>query len=123
MLRAILLTIATLTSVQAAQLTNSYTLKSTDSTISVLRFLSDTPTLFSDVTDIRISYNAVLGGVGGVSPRMMPASSNSQSLIIGFGVPGSFPDPTFGTGNTGNVIGMNDVVRRKTALQAFANRL
>ena len=85
-----------------------YTMTSTDTTFSVLRFIFDTPVTFADLTNISVDYNAVLGGIGGGAPRLAVVFADDQYLEINFGPAGSFADPTLGPGNTGNLLSLTD---------------
>lgn len=99
--------------------TNPYTLTSTGgNAFSVLRFILDTPVLFSDITNINLDYSVISGGIGLGSPRLAAVVdtnnddvADGQFLIL-FGPAGSFNDPAVGGPfNTGNFIAMNDVGR------------
>lgn len=97
--------------------TGPWTMTSTDSTFSVLRFVLDTPIKFQDFSSLSVSYNAVLGGIGGGSPRFaIVVDSNGDSVedgqfLIHWGPAASFVDPTLGAGDTGNLLALTDVGR------------
>ena len=97
--------------------TGPWTLTSTDSSFSTLRYTFDTPVRFSDLSDLGTAYNAVLGGIGGGAPRFqLRVDTDNNGLVDGaflvhFGPPGTFVDPSLGPGNTGNLLALNDVGR------------
>jgi hypothetical protein len=90
--------------------TGPWTLTSTDSTFSVLRFVFDTPISFGDMTSLSVDYVNNLGGIGGGAPRIAMITSGGN-FEINFGPAGSFVDPTLGAGNTGNLLALTDVGR------------
>src|SRR4051794_35692892 len=51
--------------------TGPYTLTSTDSTYSVLRWINNESFDFGDITSLNLDYNAILGGIGGGAPRLV----------------------------------------------------
>lgn len=97
--------------------TGPWTMTSTDSTFSVLRFVFDTPTAFSNLTDITVNYNAVLGGIGQGAPRLaVVVDTNGDAVADGsfdiqWGPAGTFVDPTLGAGSTGNLLALLDIGR------------
>jgi hypothetical protein len=91
--------------------TGPWTMTSTDGTYSILRFVFDTPVLFSDLTSFAIDYNAVQGGIGGGSPRVAFVTSGGDFFYVHLGPAGSFADPTLGPGNTGNLLALADLGR------------
>ena len=97
--------------------TGPWTLTSTDTTFSILRFVLDTPMPFNQISDLSVDYVAVLGGIGGGSPRIAVVYDSNfdtvadGSFLIHFGPAGSFADPTLGAGNTGNLLALTDVGR------------
>jgi hypothetical protein len=121
------LLMASVTGAVAAPLTGSYTLggattgsgpwtmTSTDSTYSVLRFVLDTPVDFGALTDLNVSYDSILGGIGGGTPRIAIVTDANHdsvedgSFLIHFGPAGSFVDTSLGTGfNSGNLLALTD---------------
>ena len=88
--------------------TGPYTMTSTDSTFSVLRFVLDTPVTFGNLANINVDYNAVLGGIGGGAPRLAVVFADDQYLEINFGPAALFVDPTLGPGNSGNLLALLD---------------
>jgi hypothetical protein len=94
-----------------------YTLTSTDSTYSVLRWINNEAFNFGDITSLSLDYNAILGGIGGGAPRLYIGTdadhngSEDSSLQVYLGPAGSFADPTLGPASSGNLIGMNDLGR------------
>ena len=97
--------------------TGPWTMTSTDSTFSILRFVFNTPVTFSDLTSLSVAYDAQLGGIGGGAPRIALVVDTNNDLIadgsflIHWGPAGSFADPTLGLGNTGNLLALTDVGR------------
>jgi hypothetical protein len=97
--------------------TGPYTLTSTDSTFSVLRFVNNEAFNFSDLTSLSLDYNVLLGGVGGGAPRLVVVTDADHNGVedgdftIHLGPPGSFVDPSLGAHNSGNLLAMNDVGR------------
>jgi hypothetical protein len=97
--------------------TGPYTLTSTDSTYSVLRWINNEAFDFGDITSLDLDYNAILGGIGQGAPRLVivtDADHNGladSSLTVYLGPAASFVDPTLGPANSGNLIGMNDLGR------------
>jgi hypothetical protein len=91
--------------------TGPYTLTSTDTTFSLLRFIPNQTFTFADITNINVDYNAILGGIGGGAPRLAVVFVSGNSLEINFGPAGSFVDPTLGAGNSGNLISLLDLGR------------
>lgn len=97
--------------------TGPYTLTSTDSTYSVLRWINNETFNFGDITNLSLDYNAILGGIGGGAPRLVVVTDanhdgiEDSSLQIYLGPAGSFVNPTLGPANSGNLIGMNDLGR------------
>jgi hypothetical protein len=97
--------------------TGPWTLTSTDSTFSILRFSPTQAIPFSQYSSLSVGYDAQLGGIGGGSPRIAvvldavadgvigPAAG---SFLIHWGPPGTFVDPTLGLGNTGNLLALTD---------------
>ena len=120
---AVLALFASLSGTVSAQVTGSYTLggattgtgpwtmTSTDSTYSVLRFVFDTPVPFGSLTNINVDYNAILGGIGAGTPRLDVVFDNGQYLEINFGPAASFVDGTLGAANSGNLLAMFDTGR------------
>jgi hypothetical protein len=94
--------------------TGPWTMTSTDSTFSILRFVFDTPIKFQDLTSLGAAYNAVLGGIGGGAPRFALVTDADGdnvadgSFLLHWGPAGSFTDPTLGLGNTGNLLALTD---------------
>lgn len=94
-----------------------YTLTSTDSTYSVLRWINNEAFNFGDITSLSLDYNAILGGIGGGAPRLVIVTDadhdgiEDSSLQVYLGPAGSFADPTLGPASSGNLIGMNDLGR------------
>lgn len=97
--------------------TGPWTMTSTDSTFSVLRFLPGTPIDFGDLTNINVDYNAVLGGIGGGAPRIVVVTDANHDTVadgqftIHFGPAGSYVDASLGVANSGNLVALNDVGR------------
>ena len=97
--------------------TGPWTLTSTDSTFSTLRFTFSAPVKFSEMLSLGSPYNAVQGGIGGGAPRFnVHLDTNNDNVADAFfrvlwGPPGSFADATLGPGNTGNLLAMNDIGR------------
>ena len=97
--------------------TGPWTMTSTDSTFSILRFVLNTPVKFQDFTSLSVDHNAVQGGIGGGAPRFaIVIDSNSDnvadgSFLLHWGPAGSFTDPTLGAGNTGNLMALTDFGR------------
>lgn len=97
--------------------TGPYTLTSTDSTFSILRFINNETFDFGDLTSLELDYNVLLGGVGGGAPRIVVVTdadhngiSDGQFSIL-LGPAGSFVDPSLGLQNSGNLIGNSDLGR------------
>ena len=94
-----------------------YTLTSTDSTFSVLRFINNELVDFGQLTSLSLDFDSVLGGVGGGAPRIAvvtDADKNGSAdgfFIILLGPAGSFANPALGPQSSGNLISMNDVGR------------
>jgi len=88
-----------------------FDMTSTDSTYSLLTLTLGTPVLFSNLTALSVSYDALLGGIGGGTPRLEVDFADNSWLEINFGPPGSFADSTLGPGNSGNLIAMTDTGR------------
>jgi hypothetical protein len=82
-----------------------------------LRFVFDTPVQFQNLTNLNVDYNAVLGGIAAGSPRiaLVVDTDNDNAadgqILINWGPPGSFADPTLGPGNTGNLLALTDLGR------------
>ncbi|MCC7046783.1 MAG: PEP-CTERM sorting domain-containing protein [Alphaproteobacteria bacterium] len=97
--------------------TGPWTMTSTDSTFSVLRFVPNAPIQFQDWTDLSVDYNAVLGGIAGGAPRFTfvmdfdnDGIADGQFHLL-WGPAGSFVDATLGPGTTGNLLALTDVGR------------
>jgi hypothetical protein len=90
--------------------TGPWTLTSTDTTFSLLRFTLDDPIPFADLSSLSVDYDAVLGGIGGGAPRITVSLDSNGDLIadgffhIHWGPSPSFVDPTLGPGSTGNLL-------------------
>jgi hypothetical protein len=97
--------------------TGPYTLTSTDSTYSILRFINNEQVNFGDLTNLDLSYDVLQGGVGGGAPRIVVVTdANHDGLAdgdfaINLGPAGSFVDPSLGVHNSGNLLAMNDLGR------------
>lgn len=97
--------------------TGPWTMTSTDSTFSILRFVLNTPIKFQNFTSLSVDYNAVQGGIGGGGPRFaIVIDTNGDSIadgsfLVHWGPAGTFTDPTLGAGNTGNLLALNDLGR------------
>lgn len=97
--------------------TGPWTMTSTDSSFSVLRFVLNTPIQFQDFSSLSVSYNAILGGIAGGAPRFVFVMDfNNDSVVDGtfvvhWGPAGTFVDATIGVGNTGNLLALNDIGR------------
>jgi hypothetical protein len=97
--------------------TGPYTLTSTDSSYSVLRWINNESFNFGDITSLSLDYNAILGGIGGGAPRLYIGTDadhngvEDSSLQVYLGPAASFVDPTLGPASSGNLIGMNDLGR------------
>ena len=97
--------------------TGPWTLTSTDTTFSILRFVFDSPMKFADLTSLSVDYIANLGGIAGGAPRVaFVVDTNNDNVADGsfevhFGPAGSFVDPTLGPGNTGNLLALTDLGR------------
>ncbi len=94
--------------------TGPWTLTSTDSTFSVLRYVFNAPVAFGDLTSLSADYIANLGGIAGGSPRFaLVTDANNDSvadgqIVVLWGPAGSFVDPTLGAANTGNLLALLD---------------
>ena len=62
--------------------TGPYTLTSTDSTFSILRFINNETFDFGDLTSLELDYNVLLGGVGGGAPRIVVVTDADQFLVV-----------------------------------------
>lgn len=51
--------------------TGPWTLTSTDSTFSVLRFVLDSPVAFGSLSSVSVNYESTQGGAGGGAPRLV----------------------------------------------------
>lgn len=97
--------------------TGPWTMTSTDSTFSVLRFVLNASIKFQDFTSLSVDYNAIQGGIGAGAPRFaIVTDSNGDnvadgSFLLHWGPAGTFTDPTLGAGNTGNLMALNDLGR------------
>jgi hypothetical protein len=97
--------------------TGPYTLTSTDSTYSILRFINDQAFTFGDLDSLSLDYNAIQGGVGGGAPRIAVVldedgdNSADSSFLILLGPPGSFVDGSLGPHSSGNLLTQNDTGR------------
>ena len=98
--------------------TGPWTLTSTDSTFSILRFIPNAVVPFSDWTSLVVGYDAVQGGIGGGGPRFVfVLDSNNDSIadgsfVLHWGPAGTFADPTIANGlSTGNLLALTDLGR------------
>lgn len=97
--------------------TGPWTMTSTDSTFSVLRFVPTSPIKFQDWTSLSVAYNAVLGGIAGGAPRFtFVLDFDNDNVADGqfhllWGPAGTFVDTTLGPANTGNLLALTDVGR------------
>jgi hypothetical protein len=90
------------------------TMTSTDSSWSSLRLVFDSSVLFGDLTNITVEYDAILGGIGGGSPRLaLVTDANNDGIgdgqiLVHWGPAGSFTNPSLGAGSTGNLMALSD---------------
>jgi len=97
--------------------TGPYTLTSTDSTYSILRFINDQVIDFGALTSLSLDYDAILGGVGGGAPRIVVVTDANHDTVadgqfsILLGPAGSFVDTSLGFHSSGNLLAQNDVGR------------
>jgi hypothetical protein len=97
--------------------TGPFTLTSTDSTYSILRFINSETVDFGDLTNLDLTYDVVKGGVGGGAPRIVVVTdANHDGVADGdfailLGPPASFVDPSLGVHNSGNLLAMDDTGR------------
>ena len=97
--------------------TGPYTLTSTDSTFSVLRFVNNETFNFADLISLQLTYDAQQGGVGGGTPRIAVVTDANHDgvadgdFLITLGPAGSFADPSLGVHSTGNLLAQNDLGR------------
>jgi hypothetical protein len=97
--------------------TGPYTLTSTDTTYSILRFINDQAIDFGALSSLSLDYDAVQGGVGGGAPRIVVVTDANHDTVadgqfsILLGPPGSFADATLGFHSSGNLLAQNDVGR------------
>lgn len=101
--------------------TGPWTMTSTDSTFSILRFTPNALVAFSDWTSLSVAYDALLGGIGGGAPRLVFLVDTNNSggadggdgfFYVHWGPAGSFVDPTIANNlDTGNLLALTDVGR------------
>lgn len=97
--------------------TGPWTMTSTDSTDSLLRYVFDENRTFGELTSLSSSYTDLLGGIQQGTPRFTVVVDQNLdgvadgSFDIQWGPAGSFADPTLGPGDTGNLLALNDVGR------------
>lgn len=61
--------------------TGPWTLTSTDSTFSVLRFVLDSPVTFGSLSSVSVNYESTLGGAGGGAPRLVFVLDDNSDTI------------------------------------------
>jgi len=87
--------------------TGPWTMTSTNSIYSLLTLVPSQGLPFSQYDSLGVSYNSVLGGIGGGSPRIDVIFAGGD-ILIHWGPPGTFSDPSLGPGNTGNLLSLTD---------------
>jgi len=99
--------------------TGPWTLTSTDSTYSVLRFVLDSAIDFGDLSSVIVDYtaNAGFSGIGQGTPRLAIVTDANHDntadgqIIVHFGPAGSFVDGSVGAASTGNLLTLSDLGR------------
>ena len=101
--------------------TGPWTMTSTNSTFSTLRFTPSVLVPFSDWTSLSVAYDAIQGGIGGGAPRLVflvdlngsgTADGADGFFYVHWGPAGTFVDPTIANDlDTGNLLALTDVGR------------
>jgi hypothetical protein len=96
--------------------TGPWTMTADPNTFAVLRFVPDVTLPFSAYTSLIYNYDAVVGGIGGGSPRATFVLNSGDTFDVQWGPAGSYVDGTIGAGlSTGNLLSFTETGRYDTS--------